>query len=127
MTTQAKKKTSWSYQGSIATVKFPDGVTESFDTEDVTAPEARLFLFHYGYKQFLSDKIAGIGKGATTEDKLTVFKEYHELLKAGDVKKAVERKAVKKPTLEQFIAEAKGQGIPEKTAKVLYEKLYVTK
>jgi len=69
-------------------VVFPDKVTQAFNTALITSAEVREFLFHYGVKQFLSDKIAGIGKGATSTMKLVEFNEYFKLLQDGVTKKA---------------------------------------
>ena len=104
MSTGKKKKTSWSYEASVATVKFPDGVTANFETASIISGDVHQFLFHYGVKQFLSDKIAGIGKGATSADKLEVFNDYFELLVSGETKKAITKG--KMITKADFIAEA---------------------
>ena len=126
MSTDKKKKTSWSYEASVATVKFPDGVTADFDTEEIHA-DCVQFLYHYGFKQFLSDKIAGIGKGATSADKLEVFNDYFQLLISGETKKAVSRTTTRKPTFVEFYAEGKELGLTEEAAKTMYGKLYPVK
>ncbi len=126
MTTDTKtKKTRWSYEGGMATVVFPDKVTQDYDTDEVVDDATTLFLYHYGLKQFLSDKIAGIGKGATTSEKLAVFDEYFEMLKQGIIKKAVSR--TPKITEAQFMAQCKEQGVPEEAAKATWSILNPTK
>ena len=100
MTEDIKKKTKWSYALKLATVLFPDKVTREFDTGLINNEDVKNFLFHYGFKQFLSDKIAGIGKGATSKMKLGVFIEYFDLLVSGETSKKVER--TKLLTAEQF-------------------------
>ncbi len=125
MTTDKTKKTRWSYNSGMATVVFPDKVTQDFDTDLILDLAVREFLHHYGVKQFLSDKIAGIGKGATSEDKLAVFDEYFSLLIEGVTKKAISR--TPKITEAQFMAQCKEQGVPEEAAKATWSILNPTK
>ncbi len=125
MTTDKTKKTRWSYDSGMATVVFPDKVTQDFNTGLIVDGATHEFLFHYGVKQFLSDKIAGIGKGATSKDKLAVFNEYFGLLTEGVTKKAVSR--TPKITEAQFMAQCKEQGVPEETAKATWSILNPTK
>ena len=114
-----KKKTKWTYDGSIATVLFPDKVTADFDTDRITDDSVILHLYHYGLKQFLSDKIAGIGKGATSSDKLEVFNERFDMLVAGETTKKTERaKLVSEPV---FIEMAMAEGATEEFAKKMFE------
>ena len=118
MTEDIKKKTKWSYEDAVATVLFPDKVTREFDTGLINNEDVKNFLFHYGFKQFLSDKIAGIGKGATSNDKLAVFIEYFDLLVSGETSKKVER--AKLITEEQFVEEAVAEGMEEKFARKMF-------
>ncbi len=118
MTDTKTKKTQWSYADAMATVVFPDKVTQDYDTELIHA-DCVQFLYHYGVKQFLSDKIAGIGKGATSKDKLAVFNEYFELLKQGITKKAVTHKP--KMTEAEFMAQAKADDVPEDMAAKMWK------
>ena len=127
MSTDKKKKTSWSYEAAVATVKFPDGVTADFDTEEIHA-DCVQFLYHYGVKQFLSDKIAGIGKGATSTDKLEVFNDYFDLLVSGETKKAVSRTTTRKPTFVEFWEVIGGaEVVRQADAADMYGKLYPVK
>ncbi len=125
MTDTKTKKTRWSYEGGMATVMFPDKVTQDFDTDLILDTDVREFLFHYGFKQFESDKIAGIGKGATSQDKLAVFDDYFGLLTSGVTKKAVSR--TPKITEAQFMAQCKEQGVTEEAAKATWSILNPTK
>ena len=128
MSTDKKKKTSWSYADSVATVKFPDGITADFETASIISSDVHQFLFHYGVKQFLSDKIAGIGKGATSADKLEVFNEYFQLLISGETKKAVSRTTTRKPTFVEFWEVIGGaEVVKQADAADMYAKLYPVK
>ena len=118
MTTD-KKKTKWSYDRSIATVLFPDKVTADYDVSLITEPKVKDFLLHYGFKQFLSDKIAGIGKGATSADKLEVFNERYNMLIAGEITKKTERAKLVSEAV--FVEMAIAEGATEEFAKKMFE------
>ncbi len=126
MTTETTtKKTRWSFELALANVVFPDGAKQEYDTDLVNDTDTRNFLFHYGVKQFLSDKIAGIGKGATSAMKLAVFDEYFKLLTEGVTKKAVVH--TPKMTEAEFMAQAKADGVPEDMAAKMWAILNPTK
>jgi len=119
--TDKAKKTKWSYNEAMATVLFPDGATQDFDTNLIHA-DCEQFLYHYGVKQFLSDKIAGIGKGATSAMKLAVFDEYFELLCEGKTAKAGGAKGGYK-TKAEMIATFMEKGMSQEDAEEMYEAL----
>jgi len=79
----------WTYDADtrVSTCVHPDGYIISYDMNEITDPKVIDFIFQYGHKQFIQDKSAGIGAGATGEMKSAVWNERHEMLVSGQVYK----------------------------------------
>ena len=118
----------WSYDADtrVSTCVHPDGHIISYDMNEITDPKVIDFIFYYGHKQFIQDKSAGIGAGATGEDKSAVWTERHEMLVNGAIYKTggVRAKTVPQPTFAQFYEKGKEFGMTEEQAKVMYGQLY---
>jgi hypothetical protein len=126
----AKQQCTWEYdeKKQTSTCIFPDGHKVSYDLNEIDDPAVNGFLKYYGHKQFIQDKTANIGKGATSQDKAEVHKDRHDMLADGKIYKArVGGGTVRKPTFQEFYEAGKKQGMNEEMAKTMYGQLYPVK
>jgi len=116
----------WTYDADtrVSTCVHPDGHIVSYDMNDITDPKVIDFIFQYGHKQFIQDKSANIGAGATGEMKSEVWNERHEMLVSGQVYKTggggTKGGFKTKPDMIKTFME-KGMSLEE--AEVMYENL----
>lgn len=109
--TDTRKKASWTFEGSFATVTFPSDVTAEFNLgklPDNIVPR----LIEYGFKQKLSDSLAGYE--GSDEDKADLLRTMYEQLVAGEW--TSRREAQPSIDVAKLKASLIAQGVPEVVA-----------
>lgn len=106
-----RKKAFWTFVQGVATVTFPSGITASFVLADI--PEAiNDRLVEYGYKQKLSDSLAGYE--GSDADKADLLEAMHQQLCAGEW--TSRREAQPSIDTGKLRAQLIAQGVPEAVA-----------
>ncbi len=123
MSTEDKaKKASWKLVGDNAEYTGVNDVKGTFDISSVTTPEITRQLMYYGVKQKLADSIAGIGKGASDNDKIAEMEDTFDRLVRGQWNKTVATS--KRVTKTEFMAKAEEEGYKAEEASKLWDMLH---
>jgi hypothetical protein len=109
-----KKKASWTFENGMATVTFPSGITTTFIMADLNQ-SINAKLVEYGFKQKLSDSLAGYE--GSDSDKADLLQAMYAQLVDGEW--TSRREAVPKIDTALLIKNLVAQGIPEAVAQQL--------
>jgi hypothetical protein len=106
-----RKKASWTFEGTMASVTFPSGNTTTFIIDDVPA-DIKTKLFQYGFKQKLSDSLAGYE--GSDQDKADLLQTMYIQLMEGEW--SSRREAQPSIDVSKLRASLIAQGVPEAVA-----------
>jgi hypothetical protein len=110
-----RKKAAWAFENNgLATVTFPSGTTAEFHMS-LLPDEINTELVKYGFKQKLSDSLAGYE--GSDDDKADLLRAMYDQLKAGEW--TSRREAQPRLDANTLIVNMVKAGIDEETAKKL--------
>jgi hypothetical protein len=111
-----RKKASWTFENGDAKVVFPSGISAAFDMTVIPA-EIRLRLVEYGFKQKLSDSLAGYE--GSDKDKADLLGTMYQQLLEGEW--TSRREAQPSIDTSKLRAQLIAQGVPEAVADQIIE------
>lgn len=106
-----RKKAYWKFENGMATVTFPSGLNTSFIMADVPS-DIQDRLIEYGFKQKLSDSLAGYE--GSDADKADLLQAMYAQLVAGEW--TSRREAQPSIDVSKLRASLIAQGVPEAVA-----------
>lgn len=106
-----RKKASWKFEDGMATVTFPSGVNTTFIMADVPS-DIQDRLIEYGFKQKLSDSLAGYE--GSDQDKADLLQAMYVQLVNGEW--SSRREAQPSIDVSKLRASLIAQGVPEAVA-----------
>lgn len=111
-----RKKASWTFENDDAKVVFPSGISATFDMTVIPA-EIKLRLVEYGFKQKLSDSLAGYE--GSDQDKADLLEAMFIQLQNGEW--SSRREAQPSIDTSKLRAQLIAQGVPEAVADQIIE------